>query len=333
MNTKQEIVDALNGENKGDSPPAIFTQTGTVEMMNACGCPWPGSIFDGDKLIKLALQPHELYGFATVRIPFDITAEATRLGCELSEGTESSQPAVIGSPYETGEVLDPPDFMSVDEFISGGRVAMHISAAERISKEHPDLFLTSAMVGPMSVASYLTGMENFLMAMFITPESTAKWVEKMLPYQCAYAKALSEASDNVFIITEGSEDTLPPEMFDTFVRPYELELISNVSESFSTVHTCGTTDNVLEDLASLGETVLSVEASRDPQGVFDRVGDKVKLIGGVDPIKGLLQGTPDEIRRSARMFNDIGYPIIAPECGVPPQTSGANLLALSTYRD
>ena len=332
MNTKQEIVDAMNGE--GDtSPPALFTQTGTVSMMAACGCPWPDSIFDRDKLIKLALQPHELFGFATVRIPFDITAEATALGCGTDRGDGFRQPAVITSPYDTGEIIDPPDFMSVDEFLASGRVAMHIDAAEKISKEHPDLFLTASMVGPMSVASYLTGMENFMMGMFMNPDSAKAWIEKMLPYQCAYAKALSEHVDNVFIITEGSEDTMAPDQFDEFVTPYETRLLSGIRESFSTVHTCGTTDNVLEKLASLGSTVLSVEASRDPQRVFDRVSDKVKLIGGVDPINGLLRGNPADIVASAKRFAEIGYPIVGPECGIPPQTSNECLMALAKYRE
>jgi len=332
MDVKQEIIDAMKGSGS-TAPPAIFTQTGTVGMMEACGCPWPDSIFNRDKLIKLALQPHELFGFSTIRIPFDITAEATVLGCETDRGNSCRQPAVIKSPFDTGEFPEPPEFMPVDEFLASGRVAMHIEAAQKISEEHPDLFLTSAMIGPMSVASYLTGMENYMMAMFMTPDTAKAWIERMLPYQCAYAKALSEASDNVFIITEGSEDINPPELFDEFVGAYEPTLLSYVKDSFSTVHTCGTTDHVLEKLASLGSTALSVEASRDPQGVFDRVSSKVKLIGGVDPLKVLLQGTPEDVVRSAKMFAGIGYPVIAPECGVPPQTPNDCLMALAKYRE
>ncbi|MBR2255180.1 MAG: hypothetical protein IJ856_05145 [Candidatus Methanomethylophilaceae archaeon] len=93
MNGKDEIVDAMDGV--GDShPPALFTQTGTVPMMDACGCSWPEANFDADMMVRLALQPSELFGFATARVPFDITAEAERLGCTVNPGTRFSQPSV-----------------------------------------------------------------------------------------------------------------------------------------------------------------------------------------------------------------------------------------------
>ncbi len=332
VNTKDEIVAALNRE--GDThPPAIFSQTGTVPMMESCGSYWPEANFEIEKMIRLALQPSELLGFATARIPFDITAEAERLGCEIQKGTKYGQPAAIGSPYKTEEILDPPDFMPVDEFVSGGRVRMHIEAAERISGDHPELFVTSAMISSSGVVGHLIGMENFLMGSFLCPDTCVKWIDRLTPYQCEYARQLSEASDNVFMIVGGNQDTLPVGLFDTFVRPFETKIFASMKESFSLAHSCGTTDQVLEDLASLGSTALSVESSRDPQGVFDRVSDKVVLVGGVDPIRCLLQGTPGDVRESARRFAEIGYPVICPECGVPPMTSNENLSALAHYRD
>ena len=67
--------------------------------------------------------------------------------------------------------------------------------------------------------------------------------------------------------------------------------------------------------------------------MFDRVSDRVVLVGGVDPVRTLLQGTPEDVRASARRFAEIGYPVIAPECGVPPMTSNENLSALARYRE
>ena len=42
MNTRQEIEDAFDGQDRGElPPPAVFTQTGTVGQMEACGAFWP----------------------------------------------------------------------------------------------------------------------------------------------------------------------------------------------------------------------------------------------------------------------------------------------------
>ena len=333
MNHKQEILDALNRENEGQAPPALFTQTGTVEQMEASGSYWPDANFDAELMMNLALQPSKLYGFATARIPFDITCQAERLGCTVQRGTQNSQPAVIGSPWSTGEFMDPPDdLMSVEEFLSGGRVAMHIDVAKRISKEHPNLFLTSSMIGPQGVAAYLVGMENFMMGMFMEPDMMLKWVERVAPYQYAYAQELSTASDNVMVIVEGAEEVMPMELFDIFALPFESKVFENINESYSLAHSCGQTSNVVEKLSGLGESILSVESGGDPQNIVDKVGDKVLLAGGVDPIATLFQGTPEKIVASAKKASDAGYQIIMPECGVPPMTKGENLRALSDYR-
>ncbi len=334
MNTKQEIIDAMNGEFKGDmSPPAIFTQTGSLEQMDACGIRWPEAFHNLDKLVGLALQPSELFGFACARVPFDITAESEVLGCELTPGSGSTQPAIIGSPWETEELPDPPEFMSPDEFISSGRCALHIQAAEKISKEHPELFVTSGMIDPSALAQNLIGAENYLMISIMDPDPILKWTEAVTPLMCEYAKALSEVSDNVMVIASFAEEMMSPDMIEQLVKPSTVELFSSVKESFTTAHSCGVSDNILESLASCGETALSVESWKDPQGVYDRVGDKVKLVGGVEPINCLMMGSPEDIVRSAKQFSDIGYPIIAPECGVPPQTPNRNLEALAKYRE
>lgn len=332
MNTKQELMDAMNRENKGSAPPALFSQTGTFEQMAACGSKWPEANYEEDAMIDLALQPSKLLGFATVRIPFDLTSAAERLGCEIQKGTERIPPSVTGSPWVSESFDVPPEFMSTDEFLSGGRCATYIRAAERISKEHPDLFLTSSVIGPLELAMYFVGMENFVMNMFMNPEACEAWVARVTPYQCEYARALSEHSDNIFVITEAAEEIIPPDFIDAYL-PYEKEVFSAIEDSFSTVHVCGETDNVLEKLVDLGATALSVLSNGDPKKLYDRLGDKVILAGGVDPVTGLMQGTPDDVRRSAKEAADAGFHVIMPECGVPPQTTNANLEALSRYRD
>lgn len=333
MNGKDEIVAAMNRE--GDShPPAIFSQSGTVRMMEACGCRWPEANFEIEKMVKLALQPSELFGFATARVPFDITAEAERLGCEIYPGSGSTQPSVVGSPYRSPEYIEePPELMPPEDFLSGGRVRMQIDAAARISKEHTELFVTSGMVGPDLTAGFLTGMENFMMATVMCPDRCLKWIERTAPYQYAFAEALSEVSDNVFIITGGSDDMMPMELFDTYVRPFHTKIHSHIKESFSTAHSCGDTRRTLEMLASLGETALSVETSWDPQEVYDRVSDNVVLVGGVPPVKCLLQKSPEDVGESAKRYAEIGYSVIAPECGVPPMTPDENLRAFARYRE
>jgi len=332
MNTKDELISALNGESQDLAPPAIFTQTATESQMDTCGCHWPDAIFDKDKMVKLALQLSKQFGYADARIPFDLTAEAQTLGCSIDLGSKCTQPAVIGSPWATGGIPELPDMISVDEFMQGERIRATIDAAEQIGKSNPDLFCVTSCVDAPQLSYYCLGTENALIGMMVEPDSLSKWSKALVKYSKAYAAALSEVSDAVMVIVEGSSDLLPPELFDTFVQPFAKEVIGSI-KGFSISHTCGDTEAILDKLASLGQTALSVDTTRDSMSIVKKVGNKVKVVGGIDPISKLLQGTPDIIADTAKECSDLGFSIIMPECGVPPQTCDENMISLSYYRD
>lgn len=333
MTTRDEIQAALEGEKSDMAPPAVFTQTGTVEQMKACGASWPEANFDAGLMAELSVQLSRQYGFVTAKVPFCLTVETERLGCDIDRGTPGRQPSTVDSRYRgNGCIPDVPDFMSPGEFVSGGRFVTVRDAAERIRKEHPELFLVTGSLDPFTVAYQTVGVEDFLIGLMMEPDKAEAWVNAVTPLLVENAKLLSEVSDDVQIVAEASSELLPPENFDTIVGNPVKKMVSSV-KCFSTVHSCGETYEVLESLASLGEDGLSVETTHDPSGVYETVNGKTNLLGGIPAVGMLMQGTPEEIRGTARLYSEIGYSIIAPECGVPPETPGENLIALADYRN
>lgn len=336
MNARDEIVDVFDGEFRGDlPPPAIFTQTGTVGQMEACGAFWPDACFRKDPMVELALQPSRMFGFATARVPYCGTVEAERLGARIKDGGTDRQPSVMSSPYSTDMgVADVPDMMmGPEEFVAGGRCAVVVDACEEISRHHPELFLTAGMQDPVSLAMQFLGTENMIMAFMMEPELATKWVETMVPYTCSYASRLSEVADNVLVVAEASTDILSPDMYSALSEPNLPRTVSAIRSSFSTVHSCGDTRDVLEGIISSGPDGLSVEASRDPRWFLDRVGGRCRMFGSVSPVGTLLSKGPDDVRGEARMYADLGFDAVTPECGVPPRTPDENLAALASYRD
>lgn len=334
MNTKDEIVDAMDGRKHDLPPPAIFTQTGTVEFMNACGCHWPDANFNSASMVKLALQPSEILGFATVRIPYSVTVEAKALGCTVDPGTGSSQPVLTGSPYRTGgDIADVPELMSADEFLSDPWISEICRAGEMLSKRE-DLFFSIGMGGPMSVVNYLAGFEEVAMAQVLEPEKVEEWLDAVTPLLQAYASRLTELCDNVVIIEEADTDLLPPDNFDTLIGGHLPSVIASAEkDSYCTVHSCGSTMSVAKRLSSLGETCLSAEASHYRKEYVETVGRNCRLLGAVDPVGTLLQGSSKEVLESVRASVDAGFDLIGPECGIAPQTSIDNLRVLSEYRE
>lgn len=333
MNSREEIIDAMDGHCHDLPPPAIFTQTGTVEQMNACGRFWPEANFNSESMTELALQPSVLMGFATARIPYSITVEARALGCGIVNGSTDMQPIVTSSPYRTGGDIAPvPELISVSEFISDDWIQSIIASCKELSK-HEDLFLSAAMIGPMGLVGYLAGFEEVALALFMEPDTISEWTSMLTPYQEQYASLLSENCDNVVIIEGGDTNLLPPDFFH-LISDHLPKVISKAkSESYCTVHTCGDTFPVAKQLSSLGEDCLSAEASSDRERYVDLACKNCKLIGAINPVRTLLEGTPKDVVQSAKESVKAGFDLIGPECGVPPQTCNENLLALSQYRD
>lgn len=336
MDGRQELIDVFDGHpGDGPAPPAIFTQTGTVEQMRACGSSWPEANFDPDRMVTLALQASRGLGFVTARVPFCLTVEAERLGAEVRPGSGDTQPSIAGSPYRDAEgVPSPPGcLMDPDEFVSGGRCAMVAEAARRISRENPGLFVTAGMQDPMAVTMQLLGAENTLMACILDLGAVEAWVRAVTPLSEAYAALLSEAADNVLVIGSSSTDLLSPEMVVDLSHPSLGRTVAAIRDSFSTIHSCGMTMGLLDGLVSMGADGLSLEASHDPEGFLSKVDGRCLMFGSIDPMTVLQTGTPGMVVEDARAYDRLGFDIITPECGVTPYTPDANLRALAHYRD
>ncbi|MBR6037339.1 MAG: hypothetical protein IKP53_01050 [Candidatus Methanomethylophilaceae archaeon] len=335
MNSKDEIVKVFDDKGGDAHPPAIFTQTGTVGQMDACGTEWPDANFDTEKMARLALQTNKMFGFATVRVPFCITVDADAFGCKINPGNKSSQPSVAGSRFRgDGDITDVPgDLASPAEFLESRRVKTVLDAAGILAKEE-DLFLVAGMNGPMACINNLLGMENVLMTLMMEPDRVDAWLKAVTPHLVGYAGALSEATDCVMVIEEASSELTPPEYFDSVFEPYLPQVIKGAQKgSFCTTHSCGGTMEVADRLASLGQDGISLEVSSDPQAYLDLIGGKTLSLGAINPIETLLSKGPSDVVAEAKRSAELGFDFVTPECGVPPLTPNENLQALARYRE
>ncbi|MCQ2079506.1 MAG: hypothetical protein MJZ38_05585 [archaeon] len=331
MCKKTMILDALDGRELEHAPAAVFTQTGTLSQMDACGAAWPEANRDAELMARLALEFPRRYGFPTVKVPFCLTIMPEVMGAVVDYGTRKSQPMIGDSPFRNGyDFTDIPDFPSFEEVSGRGRIGVILDALRIIGRDE-EHFRIAGMEDGVELVAQLFGMEDFLMAAMMDEESTAKWVGRSAELLSGYARVLSEEADDVQIVCEAAMDILTPEMFQSFSAPNISKLVGSVRNSYCTLHVCGDTQPILEDLASLGESGLSVETMYDQQFCAETVLRHTRLLGGISPVEHLMFGDPGIVRERARTADELGFSIITPECGVPPETSDANLQALADY--
>ena len=335
MNSKDEIVRMFDGDRGDAHPPAIFTQTGTVGRMDSCGSNWPEANFDAEKMAELALQTNKIFGFATVRVPFCITVDADAFGCGIYPGSNDSQPSVESFRYcPEGEILDvPEDLISPDEFITSKRPSIVKEAADILSKNE-DLFLIAAVNGPMACVNNLLGMENTMMALMMEPDRMYSWLKAVTPHLSEFARVLSETADCIMITEEASSEFTPPEYFDDVFQAYVPDVIAGAHKgAFCTTHTCGETLDIADRLCALGQDGISLQTDSDPDAYMQAMGKEIVKLGGVRPVDTLMMKKPEDVLAEAKHAAEIGFDIVTPECGVPPQTPNENLMALAHYRE
>lgn len=333
MLAKEELVSALNGESDSQ-PPAVFTQSATVQAMERCGCPWPEAHTDPEMMAVLARQLFEMTGIPTARIPFSIATEAMALGCEVDMGGMSAYPSVRGNPWTVdGTMPDVPDTMiPVDSFLSGEGVSAVVSALEILSSDE-SLFTVVGVSGPFDLMVNMFGLDSAVMCMLLEPDRFRSWASRIVPYLEAYLRAVDGIADSVLVIESATTDILSPDDYDSFVADNLSRVLHVPRSSMPMLHCCGSTLEMAERLAACGEKVLVPQASGHLYEYVSRIAGRVVLAGAVDPVGTMLSGTPADVVRASRLSADAGFDVVAPECGLSPMTPTANIDALAHYRE
>jgi [methyl-Co(III) methanol-specific corrinoid protein]:coenzyme M methyltransferase len=79
---------------------------------------------------------------------------------------------------------------------------------------------------------------------------------------------------------------------------------------------------------------LSIEEKvKDVKAAKELVGDRATLVGNVSSPFTILSGTPDDVKAAVKKALDDGIDVVAPGCGIAPNSPLANVKALVEGRD
>ncbi len=317
-----------------DRPPvAIFTQSATSELMLRSGASWPAAHSNPFKMAALASAQADILGFESVRAPFDVTAEAERMGCFVDIGNGTHPPVVRSSPFRSDPTIGlatPSDLPSPEEFVSSGRISAIIESISILSKTHgEDYPVIAGVTGPLTTLGQMLGTENMVMGTLVCPEKLFDWGVSLEPLFKEYVQCLSDAGADVVQMSEASAspDLIEPAMFDTLAGVH-LKCLSSVKGAASSLHICGNAIPILDNMVHTKVDGISLESAVDPFEAKAIIGDRAALIGNVGAVTPLMSGIETDVANAADRCIDAGFNVIAPGCGLPLSTPNSNLLAL-----
>jgi uroporphyrinogen-III decarboxylase len=189
--------------------------------------------------------------------------------------------------------------------------------------------------GPLCTAAFLRGLTFFMMDLIDSPEQvrrlldyttgiTIKWLQ-------AQAVTIGESVEGVFVLDD-IVGFLSREHYLEFADSCLRRICDSFPEDWVKVyHNDANVSPFLEDLAATGFDVLNWGKKLDIGEVRERLGQRITLMGNVNPLEIGVNGTPDDVRRAAldALSKTQGQAhILSLGGGVSPGMPKANVLAL-----
>ena len=301
--------------------------------MEISGSSRPEADSNPEKMAKLASSLHTVAKLEVIRIPFDVTVVGEALGCQIDIGTKARTPSIITHPFEK----DPAEFDVPVDLLEKGRIHVVMEAISLLKNDKGlSVPIVAGIEGPADLSSYLCGIKPFLKLTVKKPEIARKIVEKCVDacIACANAYFLSGVDAVVLADATSSPEMIGPAAFREIIKPELVRFNENI-QGHSILHICGEIDSIVPDILECGFSAISVEENvKDLEYVVNSAhSNNIAVIGNISTAHTLYINTPNDVRKEAFECLDTDIDILAPGCGLAPETPLRNLLAMVEARN
>jgi uroporphyrinogen decarboxylase len=295
---------------------------------------------DAELMARANIETWERIGQDIVFLGSDNYYIAEGFGCGVAHPDDET-PHLEHPPLEH---ISDVHRLRVPDPLTDGRMPVFIEATRRVRDAlGDDVAIRTPGTGPFALASYFVGTQEFLievaMANYELPESDADAIHHALDLAAdaliAFGKACVDAGADILHCGDSlaSCDVISPADYERWAFPYERKVIQAWKEygARTLLHICGDSSKVLHLYAETGADIIEVDHKVDLAHAIELVAGRSCLIGNLDPVTVLLQGSEERVRaeaeRCAAVAAGTGY-VLGSGCVVPRFTPIENLVAM-----
>jgi len=186
------------------------------------------------------------------------------------------------------------------------------------------------IIGPFTLTGLLMGATEVAVATIRDPGLVIGVLEFCTGMISRYAQALVDAGADIITILEPTAVMLSPEAFWKFSGQFVKRIIEQIP-IIPMLHICGNTTHLIPAMVQTKAEALSLDSLVDLPAIGQSVPESVFLIGNIDPVRVMLQGTPAQVRRETTQLLEHMAPhpnfILSTGCDLPPETPLQNIEA------
>ncbi len=285
-------------------------------------------------LVECQLRVAETFDFDYVSAISDPAREASDLGAPI-EWFDDQPPALNESraliagkaAFARLQLPDPHRGPRMSDRIAG--VAL---LKERAGK---DKFIEGWVEGPCAMAADLRGL-NALMLDFHDDEAFVRDLfEFVVEMELRFARAQLDAGADLIGVGDAAASLVGPRIYREFVLPFECELIEGLRNlgAYVRLHICGNTRRILPEMGQTGADIIDLDYPSPLGEARAAMGPRQVLLGNIDPVRSLRDGTPKSITADLEeCFRQAGPRYIAGAgCEVPSGTPEGNVHAMRCF--
>jgi MtaA/CmuA family methyltransferase len=185
--------------------------------------------------------------------------------------------------------------------------------------------------GAAAEAGDLRGVARFLEDTVLEPTAAHDLLNLCAEAAIRFGVAQVEAGADIVGVGDAIASLMSPRAYREFALPYEQRIIRAIHDAGARVklHICGNTSRHLADMAQTGADIIDIDWMVDLSEAVRVFHGIACANGNFDPVKVLLQGTPEEVAQATRDCLAVGdeYLMVSAGCEVPVETPHANLFA------
>lgn len=186
--------------------------------------------------------------------------------------------------------------------------------------------------GPAAEAADLRGVENFLLDLVEEEAFTGELMERCVDVGIAFAEAQIQAGADTIGVGDAICSQMSRKMYEHFVLPRQKRLFEAIRRAGARVrlHICGDIRHLLPAIAHTGADLLDCDWMVPLAEARAAMGPKVVLTGNLDPVRAVMESTPEKIRAALPpLVREANGPyMVGAGCEIPPGTPPENLKAL-----
>jgi uroporphyrinogen decarboxylase len=185
------------------------------------------------------------------------------------------------------------------------RIARYLKAAKLICEQVGAWVpVALSLRCPFSTAANLRGIEPWLRDLVLRPAFAHELLDIALRETLTVIEATRAIPGLTFVATDpvASGSMVSPAHYEQFAQPYAKRLIEamNAIGRYPTIlHICGDTSRIWQAMANTHAGLLSLGDAVDLADAAAAVGDRIVLMGNVQPAGSMYLGTPETVRDDA----------------------------------